>query len=119
MFYKIGKIGISANASFSKNGKFGDVPALKDIGSVLRQLQFNVLLIVCNLVETVLAYIESSVCSASIDLQDYFFGGGFEYLYRGMRFAISSAGTDLVVLVVFSPYKWLLTILSRSVHFFF
>ena len=47
-----------------KNGKFIGVPALKHIltdpalgfsfGSVLHQLQFNSLLIVCNLVETVL-----------------------------------------------------------------
>ena len=64
MFYKIRKIRISANLSFSKNGKFGDVPALKHIltdpalgfffGSVLHQLQFNILSIVCYLVETVL-----------------------------------------------------------------
>ena len=28
-------------------------------------------------------------------LQDHLFDDGFEYQYRGMRFAISSAGTDL------------------------
>ena len=65
MFYKTGKIRNSANASFSKNSTFSDVPALKHIltdpalgffffGSVLHQLQFNILLIVCNLVDTVL-----------------------------------------------------------------
>ena len=65
MFYKTGKIRTSANLSFSKNGKFSNVPALKDIltgpalgfffGSVLHQLQFNISSIACNLVETVLA----------------------------------------------------------------
>ena len=31
MFYKIGKIRILVNASYSKIGKFSDVPALKHI----------------------------------------------------------------------------------------
>ena len=44
--------------------------------------------------------------------QDHFFGGGFEYWYLGIRFAISNAGTIYVVLVVFSPYKMLYTHLS-------
>ena len=67
MIYKIGKMWILANASFSKIGKVSDVPALKHIltnhalrvppppfGSVLHQLQSNISLIVCNLIRTVL-----------------------------------------------------------------
>ena len=64
MFHEIGKIRILVNTSFSNICKFGEVPALKCIltdpalgfffDNVLHQLQFNILLFVCNLVETVL-----------------------------------------------------------------
>ena len=41
-------------------------------------------------------------------LQDHIFSGGFECWYRGMRFSISSAGTNscgVLVLLGCSPYK--------------
>ena len=59
------------NASFSKIGKFSDVPAFKHIlpdpalgfffGSVIHRLQFDISLIVCNLVKC-LNRIKCSFC---------------------------------------------------------
>ena len=61
---------------------------------------------------------ESDVRSASVTLQNLFFGGGFECWYCGMMFVISSAVTLIyVVLVVFSPYK-MSTHLSVQQHSF-
>ena len=64
----------------------------------LHQLQFDILLIVSNPVEkSAWLWMESSVRSAPMALQDHFFSGGFKYWYCGMMFVISSAVAQIYV----------------------